>query len=63
VQCGNASLSTDHHELAWTGLRVSEALGLRWEDIDLDTQASRARNPATCLKQDTPARIELAHTV
>jgi integrase len=27
--------------LAWTGLRVSEALGLRWEDIDFDAQEIR----------------------
>jgi integrase len=29
--------------LAWTGLRVSEALALRWEDINLDTKEVRVR--------------------
>jgi integrase len=30
--------------LAWTGLRVSEALGLRWEDVDFENQELRARH-------------------
>jgi integrase len=27
--------------LAWTGLRVSEALGFRWEDIDFEERQIR----------------------
>jgi integrase len=30
--------------LAWTGLRVSEALALRWEDIDFDRHEVRVRH-------------------
>ena len=29
--------------LAWTGMRVSEALGLRWEDVDFDNREIRVR--------------------
>jgi integrase len=29
--------------LAWTGLRVSEALGLRWEDVDFEHRVIRVR--------------------
>ena len=30
--------------LAWTGMRVSEALGLRWEDIDFDQREIHVRH-------------------
>jgi integrase len=33
--------------LAWTGMRVSEALGLQWEDVDFDAKEIRVRGQLT----------------
>jgi integrase len=33
--------------LAWTGMRVSEALGLRWEDVDFEAKEVRVRGQLT----------------
>jgi integrase len=33
--------------LAWTGMRVSEALGLHWEDVDFDAKEIRVRGQLT----------------
>jgi integrase len=47
--------------LAYTGMRIREALGLRWQDVDLDTATIRlrwqlARNDRTaCRSRPTPA--------
>lgn len=39
----NASVSPDRDHPRVTGLRVSEALGLRWEDVDFDSHEINVR--------------------
>jgi integrase len=45
--------------LAYSGMRIREALGLRWEDIDLDTATIRVRSQLTkdCLSR-VPVKTE-----
>ena len=37
-----------------TGLRISEVLGLSWEDIDLDAGTARVRRAVTAAKAGRP---------
>ena len=41
------------HTLIWTGLRRSELLGLRWNDLDLDVASSQVRQSLVRLQDGT----------
>ena len=44
--------------LAFTGLRISEALGLRWSDVDFVDGELRVRTQLIPAKKDRPARLD-----
>jgi len=48
--------------LAYTGLRLSKAVGLRWQDIDLVESELRVRGQLSMARRDRPARIVPAKT-
>lgn len=43
--------------LAYTGLRLSEALGLRWQDIDLVAGELRVRSQLSMARRGKPAKL------
>jgi integrase len=47
---------------AFTGMRLSELLGLRWQDLDLKAGFVRVRNQLSRATEDTPARLKSLKT-
>jgi integrase len=48
--------------LAFTGLRFSEALGLRWQDVDFVESELHVRGQLSMARRDRPARLAPAKT-
>jgi integrase len=47
---------------AFTGMRLSELLGLRWQDLDLKAGFVRVRHQLSRATEDTPARLKSLKT-